>query len=287
MDTPIRSRITSAALAKESKPLPELPEVEAVCRRLRENLPANPTIVQARILRPSVSRPQDPRLIEEGVTGQRIRAVRRVGKHIFLELGSGQSLHIHLRMTGNLYVIPDVRLHVASTRAWFELRGKSGRGIVFDDPRALGKVHLQNSGFHPKVGPEPAELQAAEFVQLAKRMNRQPAKLFLMDQSKVAGLGNIYAAEALFRAGIHPAKPIARVTAPRLARLHQCAVEVLEEANESAYRAYTEPGYFAEAESFPVSVYDREGEPCTTCGRKIKRIPQGGRSTYFCSRCQR
>jgi formamidopyrimidine-DNA glycosylase len=108
-----------------------------------------------------------------------------------------------------------------------------------------------------------------------------------MDQSKVAGLGNIYAAEALFRSGIHPEKPMGEISGPRLAKLHQSAVEVLEEAKASAYRAYTEPGYFAEGESFPVAVYDREGEPCNTCGRKIKRIPQGGRSTYFCPRCQR
>jgi formamidopyrimidine-DNA glycosylase len=108
-----------------------------------------------------------------------------------------------------------------------------------------------------------------------------------MDQSKIAGLGNIYAAEALFQARIHPAKATNSISKPKLQALHGVIVRMLEDAKESAYRAYTEPGYFAEGESFPVAVYDREGEACFTCNRKIRRIPQGGRSTYFCPGCQR
>ncbi len=267
--------------------MPELPEVEAVCRRLRENLPTarkDREIVTARLLRPSVSRPQAAADVETAVAGKRIETVRRIGKHILVDLFDGPTLHVHLRMTGNLYVIPDVRLHAATTRAWFELR--TGAGIVFDDPRALGKIHVRTRGEVPDVGPEPHELTAAQFIALAKTV-KAPAKLFLMDQTKVAGLGNIYAAEALFLAKIHPAKATRTVSAPKLAALHAILVAMLEEAKESAYRAYTEPGYFAEGESFPVAVYDREGEPCNVCGRKIKRIPQGGRSTYFCSGCQR
>jgi formamidopyrimidine-DNA glycosylase len=259
-----------------------------VCRRLRENLPAriqDREIVAARLLRPSVSRPQPVAKIESAVAGRRIETIRRAGKHILIDLeGAAESLHVHLRMTGNLYVIPDVRFHVATTRAWFELR--NGSGVIFDDPRALGKIQLQPRSFVPDVGPEPHELTADEFVAMAKRV-KAPAKLFLMDQSKIAGLGNIYAAEALFQARIHPAKATNSISKPKLQALHGVIVRMLEDAKESAYRAYTEPGYFAEGESFPVAVYDREGEACFTCNRKIRRIPQGGRSTYFCPGCQR
>jgi formamidopyrimidine-DNA glycosylase len=269
--------------------VPELPEVEAVCRRLREQLPADATIVTARILRPSVSRPQDPAHLETQLANSRIAAVRRKGKHILIDLDQARTLHVHLRMTGNLYVIPDVRFHTATTRAWIEL--PNGAGIVFDDPRALGKMQLHPTAeleatLAEDVGAEAHEMTAADFAAMAKK-TKKPMKLLLMDQAKVAGLGNIYAAEALFEARIHPTKIASTVSKPKLERLHAIIVKMLEDAKESAYKAYTEPGYFAEGESFPVQVYDREGQRCFVCERLIKRIPQGGRSTYFCPSCQR
>jgi formamidopyrimidine-DNA glycosylase len=114
-------------------------------------------------------------------------------------------------------------------------------------------------------------------------------KLLLMDQSKIAGLGNIYAAEALFQARIHPAKPAGKVSARKLAELHAILIETLEAAKDSAYRAYSEPGYFAEGESFPVAVYGREGEPCVRPGCRgiVRRSVQGGRSSFYCPACQR
>ena len=269
--------------------MPELPEVEAVCRRLRESLNGNPQIVAAKILRPSVSRPQDPAAVEQQLAGASITNVRRIGKHILVGLQGARTLHVHLRMTGNLYLIPDIRFRTTTTRAWLELH--DGSGIVFDDPRALGKMQVHQTAtleaaLADTVGPEPHQITAAEFAALAKRA-RKPMKLLLMDQAKIAGLGNIYAAEALFEAKIDPAKLASTVSKPRLERLHSIIVKMLEDAKESAYRAYTEPGYFSEGESFPVQVYDREGEPCHACQRPIKRMPQGGRSTYYCSGCQR
>ena len=190
-------------------------------------------------------------------------------------------------MTGNLHDVPDPRLRFAATRAVFEF--EDGRGMFFDDSRTLGKIHLRKAteieGLLHNVGPEPSEITAAEFVASAKK-SRKPAKVFLMDQKHVSGLGNIYAAEALFQAGIHPARVIQSISTARLARLHQTCVSVLEVAIESAERAYRDPGFFAEGENFLVNVYDREGEPCHGCGRAIQRIPQGGRSTYFCAKCQ-
>jgi formamidopyrimidine-DNA glycosylase len=267
--------------------LPELPEVEAVCRRLRESLTSSRRIVEARILRPGIVRPQDPAMVESAVTGHEIQAIRRIGKHILIDLDYAATLHVHLRMTGNLYLVPDVRLHVASTRAWFRL--ENGSGIVFDDPRALGRMSLRKREEDPPdIGPEPNQISPAGFISLASRSSRSPMKLLLMDQSKIAGLGNIYAAEALFQARIHPAKPAGNVSARKLAELHAILIDTLEAAKESAYRAYSEPGSFAEGESFPVAVYGREGEPCPRCvTHKIRRIAQGGRSTYYCPKCQR
>ena len=267
--------------------MPELPEVEAVCRRLRENL-GEPHITAARILRPSVSRPQNPLSVQEGATGQSITKVGRKGKHILLDLSNGRTLHIHLRMTGNLYIIPDVRLHAAATRAIFELEG--GRGIVFEDQRALGKIQLHKTGeidaLLKDVGPEAHEISEADFRALA-RQSKTPSKLFLMDQARVCGFGNIYAAEALFHAKIDPRRPLRGVSKPRLTGLLKTMVEMMDAAKESAYRAYAEPGYFAEAENFPLAVFGREGEPCHECARHIQRIAQGGRSTYFCPKCQK
>ena len=125
-----------------------------------------------------------------------------------------------------------------------------------------------------------------EFQKLA-RTAAKPAKIFLMDQSYVAGLGNIYVAEALFRAKVNPRKPMKSLKAISLSRIYEAIRGVMSEAVESVYIAYEQPGSFAEGEIFPVQVYDREGEPCFACGRKIRRIPQGGRSTYFCPGCQR
>lgn len=269
--------------------MPELPEVEAVCRKLRRDAGGS-EIVAAKVLRAAATRPQRPRRIESAVAGRTIEAIERRGKNILIHLSGALALRVHLRMTGDLYVIPDVRIRPATTRVWFELG--DGRGLIFDDPRMLGKVHLhcaaELAAVLGELGLEPLDggFTAERFVDLARR-SRQPAKLFLMDQTRVAGLGNIYAAEALFRAGIHPRRGIGSVSRPRLERLHTAIVEVLREAVESAVRAYARPGEFGEAEGFPVAVYGRAGEACERCGRKIRRITQGGRSTYFCPGCQR
>lgn len=125
-----------------------------------------------------------------------------------------------------------------------------------------------------------------QFLELARR-SAKPSKIFLMDQQYVAGLGNIYVAEALFRAGIDPRKSLKNLKATRLHQLLTAIREVMKEAVESVYSAYEQPGTFAEGEIFPVKVYGREGEECSVCARPIRRIPQGGRSTYFCPGCQR
>lgn len=268
--------------------MPELPEVEAVCRKLR--VVEGARIVQMRFERPSIAKPQSAAKIAERVAGTVIRQVERRGKNILLWLDSGEAIHIHLRMTGNLTVVPDVRFRITSGRAWMELEG--GRGIIYEDPRALGKIHLLTAKEVDTkladVGIEPlSDAFTFEYWKEQTARSAKPSKLFLMDQKFVAGLGNIYAAEALFRAGIHPAKSLKGLHRPKLQALYDAIRQVLAEAMDSAVAAYAEPDRFAEGEVFDCAVYGREGEPCIRCGRKVKRIPQGGRSTYFCSGCQK
>lgn len=269
--------------------MPELPEVEAVCRKLRREA-VGASVLQLRVERAGIVRPQEPQWIETHTAGRRIEAVERRGKNILLHLSGGWALHVHLRMTGNLYVVPDIRFRPTAVRVWLELDG--GRGVLFEDQRALGKVHLVGMSEIDKllgdIGLEPlSEEFTSDKFRLMANGSGQPAKLFLMDQRKVAGLGNIYAAEALFRAGVDPRKPVRTLSKQRLARLYDAIREVLEEAVESAEAAYAEPGRFAEGEWFPCAVYGREGEPCPRCAARVRRIVQGGRSTYFCGRCQR
>ena len=269
--------------------MPELPEVESVCRRLRAEA-TGAEIAGARVLRPSTVKPQTPALIQTRTKGRRIEAVVRRGKNILLGLSGGTWLRVHLRMTGDLRVIADPGLRAATARVLLEFR--DGRALIFDDPRALGVLHACTAEdaerLAEELGPEPLspDFTAEVFAGMARR-SRKPAKLFLMDQSRVAGLGNIYAAEALFRARIHPARPMHRLSRRKLDVLHGAIRSVLTAAIASAEKAYRNPGGFEEGEDFPVQVYGREGEPCYECGRKIRRVVQGGRSTYYCPGCQR
>lgn len=269
--------------------MPELPEVEAVCRKLRQEA-LGQTIVRARILRPRILGTQSVDEFERGVEGKRIEAIDRRAKHILIRCSNDAVIQVHLRMTGNLFAVPDVRFYPQETRAHFEF--PEHRGILFTDPRALGRIQLHTSGeikaLLAGLGPEPlSDSFTPEWLLAAARQSRQPAKLFLMDQTRIAGLGNIYAAEALFRARIHPRRIMTRLTKPRLAGLHTSIVAVLQDALQSACKAYSSPGRFGEAEDFPVMVYDREGLPCKSCNRSIRRFVQGGRSTYYCPGCQK
>lgn len=263
--------------------MPELPEVEAVCRKLQREA-AGARIAGAKLLRK-----RDPKF-EKAVRGRTILRIERRAKNILLHLDGGGAVRVHLRMTGNLYVIADLRLRPATTRAWFELA--DGRALILDDPRALGVVELASEAAIQKLlaeaGIEPLSEQFTlqAFAALAQR-SRAPAKLFLMDQTRVAGLGNIYAAEVLHRARLHPARPMNRVSRRRLEAVRAAIVGILTDAVQSACNAYSGPGQFEAGETVRLAVYGREGEPCPSCGRLVRRIVQAGRSTYYCPGCQR
>lgn len=269
--------------------MPELPEVEAVTRRVRR-LGLGARIVGAEFYRSVMATPQSPDRIKRGVRGRTIEAVERRGKNVLVLLEGGNALRVHLRMTGNLTVIPDCRLRPVTARVWFEF--DDGRALILDDPRALGRVHLHSISDLPEVfaglGPEPLGSEfTPEYFAGISRASKKPIKLLLMDQDAIAGLGNIYAAEVLFQSGIHPARRASRIGHGKLRSLHAAIVDTLTLAIDSAVKAYELPGGFSEDEVFPVAVYGREGEPCLRCRGVVRRIRQGGRSTYYCPGCQK
>lgn len=280
--------------------MPELPEVEALVRTLRDSGLEGARVLQLQVLRPSVVRPQNPAELERLTIQQRITKAERRAKNILLHLSNKHVIRVHLRMTGDLLLISNKSaqkngtqelLAKPSTRIVWQLSGQ--RYLVFRDSRALGKVHIYSeerlAELFSDLGPEPLtrEFTKARFLEIAAK-SRLPAKLFLMDQSKIAGLGNIYVAEVLFRSCIHPRKPINQIPPAKLESLHGEIKEVLRSAVQSIYKAYRSPeGFRNHNDDFERFVYGLAGKPCKVCGNKIQRITQGGRSTYFCPHCQR
>jgi formamidopyrimidine-DNA glycosylase len=265
--------------------LPELPEVEAVVRKLRKAA-LGAKIADFRAFRPRVTHPQSPAAVQKAV-GCAIRGFERRGKHIIVRLDKGLSLNVHLKLSGNLTVIPDARLHASTVRALFAFR--DGRALVLDDRRALAGVNLlADPELEEKLsalGIDPlSRAFTVDYLLDVARRSRKPAKLFLMEQYPISGMGNIYSAEALFRARIHPSRDIATLRRPKIELLHSAIRTVLREAVPAAVRSYKEPGLH---EGMNYFVYGRKGEPCKVCGRAIARVEQAGRSTYFCPSCQR
>lgn len=283
--------------------MPELPEVETVRRGLEPSM-SGERIIQADVNRPDLRWPFPERMAER-LTGARVERLRRRSKYILADLDTEETLLIHLGMSGRMTVSGDplgqfVHDHPAAEKhdhVVFHMA--NGARITFNDPRRFGAMDLMPTSAehkHPllaKLGPEPLgnAFHEAYLVQTFKTKNT-PIKSALLDQHIVAGLGNIYVCEALFRAGIHPTRKASRISAARIASLVPIIRDVLSEAiaaGGSSLRDYRqadgELGYFQHS----FSVYGREGDPCVTpgCTDKVKRIVQSGRSTFFCSTCQR
>jgi formamidopyrimidine-DNA glycosylase len=271
--------------------MPELPEVETVVRGIRPHLVGR-TILHARFAVPRQLLPQTPRSLARVLKGQRIESVRRRGKFILIETGRGTFL-VHLRMTGRLYLRAANAPMLTHERAWLEL--DDGRLLVFHDPRTLGTLRYFPAGATitplANMGTEPLDDEMDLDALHAKLRRRQIAiKPLLLNQSLWAGIGNIYASEALWEAGIDPRKLSARLTRKDLERLHQAVVDVLTRAvtfggttiSDFAAPDGTSGRYYSE-----LNVYDREAQPCPRCGRTVQRIVQAQRSTYFCASCQK
>jgi formamidopyrimidine-DNA glycosylase len=276
--------------------MPELPEVEMVARHLRV-LTVGRTITRAQLLWSRTAPENTARQFAARLKGGRIEAVGRRGKYILVQLSNGRTLLVHLRMTGRFFYLDgraELPLH---TRAVFQL--DNAQQLLFHDVRKFGKLHLMatnllhESAQLAPLAPEPFSTDfSLEYLVQTLRGSAQQIKLALLDQTKVLGLGNIYAAEALHRAGVNPKLAASKLSKPRAALLYQEIVNVLNEAiaNESTLNTNPEDldvSYTGGTYETMTRVYEREGLPCLICTTPIRRIVQGQRSTYFCPQCQR
>jgi formamidopyrimidine-DNA glycosylase len=281
--------------------MPELPEVETVARDLRPRI-VGATIVGARTNWVRTLRSQDPLAFADGVTGRSVDAVGRRGKQVVIDLSGDAALTIHLKMTGQLFVVPAELPEDPYVRLVLELA--DGRELRFRDIRKFGKIGLYGRdpvtgdlveeiggrSVFASVGPEPLddEFTVRDFRRLIRRRKGR-LKPLLTDQSFLAGVGNIYADEALWRSRLHPLRSATSLRPPDERHLYETVRAVLREAVEargSSIDDYTAPDGDGEMQE-RLDVYQRTGEPCHRCGRPIKRIVIGARSTHFCSFCQR
>lgn len=279
--------------------MPELPEVETVRRGLEPTM-AGRRIARADIRRPDLRRPF-PADMAERLNGRRVLGLRRRSKYILADLDSGESLLIHLGMSGRMFISgadgpehapPGKHDHVI-------LHMEPDIRVTFNDARRFGLMDLLRTDAeaeHPllsRLGPEPLgnAFDGPALVQ-ALRGRKTPVKVALLDQSVVAGLGNIYVCEVLHRTGLSPLRGCDRIAEPRVAALVPAIREVLREAIEAGgsslrdhRRTNGELGYFQHR----FQAYGREGQPCLTggCGGTIRRVTQSGRSSFYCPLCQR
>jgi formamidopyrimidine-DNA glycosylase len=273
--------------------VPELPEVETVVRLLRAPL------VGRRVTAVDVAWPRtvggDPGAVARGVRGARVEAIRRRGKFLLFDLerprGGRAALVGHLRMTGRMHVRPRGSAPDPFERVRLSL--DDGGTFAFDDVRKFGRLVLVGDADEVVggLGPEPLEPAfTAEWLAAALRARRRAMKPLLLDQTFVAGLGNIYVDEALFQAGIHPLTTSHRVPAAAAARLTESIRDILSRAIER--RGTSFDGFYRTPEGRPggyqdhLNVYDRAGEPCRRCGTKVRRLVVGQRGTHVCPRCQ-
>jgi formamidopyrimidine-DNA glycosylase len=287
--------------------MPELPEVETICRQLEPEL-AGRRIERLEVFDARWSRPMAPAELQAAVEGRTIEGLGRRGKYMLLALEGAQNLVMHLRMTGNLVLVAGERkLDPSEGRRLYEserstserhLRARfrldDGRELWFTDPRRFGEAFLIDDADlerrFERLGAEPlSEEFTAQGLGEVAAGRTVPLKSFLLDQSRVAGVGNIYADEALFRARLHPLSPAGSMRPEHHEALREAIVAALEAgidgggASIDDYRdARGEKGTMQDE----FLVHTREGEPCPSCGGPISRIVVSGRSTYYCPSCQ-
>ena len=295
--------------------MPELPEVEHVVRALRRVVVGR-TIVASEVRLPKLVAPLSTSAFNRRIKNTTIREVSRRGKFILIELDRGGSLAqrvasakprgragiraeeltlaVHLRMTGKFVLLnidDDLPKHA---HAIFYL--DQNQRLVFRDQRQFGVMKLiesselaQTKGIR-ELAPEPfGEDFTPEYLRLLLKRSHRSLKTLLLDQTKVLGLGNIYAAEALYRAGINPFKPADELASRRVPQLYEAIRDVLQFAVDHIRGSISLEEGFSYGAAFERfwQVYEREGEPCVKCGAKIRRATHGGRSTYWCPKCQR
>jgi len=274
--------------------LPELPEVETIAADLRPHLVGR-TLTACDLRFPAVVRYPEPEAFARGLPGQRIEALTRRGKYILHHLSGGSLLVVHLGMTGEWRLAAAADPEPAHLHAVLAL--DDGRQLRWRDVRRFGRLllgiesELLAARKLPQLGPEPIDpkFTAADLHRRLRR-RRAPIKLLLLDQSVLAGVGNIYADEALHQAGIRPDRPSGAIGRPRIARLRAALDVLLRQAianRGSSVDSYRDAWGELGAQQEQLRVYGRGGQPCLTCGRALTLTRLGGRSTVFCRRCQR
>lgn len=272
--------------------MPELPEVETIVRKLRPLL-CGRRIVEVDVLwARTVDRPSLEQF-QEGLLGAVIEALERRGKYLLVALDTRKTVLIHLRMSGKF--VFSVGVPQEDKHARLRLRLDDGSWLVFVDMRKFGRFYLVEDPeeITAGLGPEPLEASfSAEVLEAALRGSRREIKALLLDQTVVAGLGNIYVSEALWRAGIHPQRKAASLTSDECRDLRMAIVEVIERSladggTSLEDRQYRYPDGGLGNHQVHLRVYDRAGDVCFRCGAQIERIVQGQRSTYLCPGCQR
>lgn len=273
--------------------MPELPEVETIRRGL-ENSVLGLEISKVELLFPGIVKSGldlFPRLRRRRIIG-----LERTGKHLIINFDGSLYLVIHLGMSGKILLLPRSSPLPKHSHLLIHFRGYP-RKLCLNDPRRFGYVHVTTAGDLRaleclcKLGPDATKLTDAEFVRMVKSKRRM-IKPLLLDQGFLAGLGNIYSDESLYRAGIHPRRRSHTLHPSRLVALHGAIRTTLHRAIEAGGSTLNDETYLnvdGELGRFQLQLraYGREGERCRRCGRRIRRITVGSRSTYLCSRCQR
>jgi formamidopyrimidine-DNA glycosylase len=272
--------------------VPELPEVETIRRQLAPHLEGR-SIIRASIFDARWTRPGAPGPVARALRGRTIEEIGRSGKYLILGLSGDRHLLMHLRMTGTLLFDP--LSEPTHTRVRFEL--DDGHRLTYVDPRRFGTGHLlvgagaRDEYLGSRIGAEPfTPAFTVDYLIQSARGRTAPVKAFLLDQRRIAGIGNIYADEALFSAGVHPLRPAGKLRRADWERLHQAVEESLAAGIEAKGASIDDFRHIDGARgSFQdrFLIHTRVGKPCVRCGGPIRKIVVGGRGTYVCERCQR
>ena len=276
--------------------MPELPEVEIVVQCLNRIVTGR-TIVSAELRRQRLAPDLKPRSFASRLKHTRILSVHRRGKFILFQLDNKRTLLAHLRMSGRFMLLDHDQEDPKFAHAIFHLDGDDR--LVFRDQRHFGLMKIvETTGLYStkelaKLAPEPfSDEFTVEYLTHALKSSKRNIKLLLLDQTKVCGVGNIYASEAMFIARINPMRSAYQVSRPKIAALHGAVREVMKETLALGKNMGIDPeniggNIYGSNASPEWRVYGREGESCPRCAKPISRIVQGGRSTFYCRRCQR
>jgi formamidopyrimidine-DNA glycosylase len=271
--------------------MPELPEVETIRRRLAPRVEGR-VFARVSVSDPRWTRPLAPAEMDAALTGRRVERLGRRGKYLVWELDGDLFLIQHLRMTGA--ILHDPPAEPAHARVRIDL--DDGHRLVYDDPRRFGTGELargtaeRDAFFASRLGPEPFDAAfTPDFMRTIGRTSRAPVKAFLLDQRRVAGVGNIYADEALFRAGVHPLREARRLSRAQWEAVHGAVVDALRAglaADGASIDDYRDPDGVRGSFQDEFLVHRRAGEPCPRCGTTVRKLTAAGRGTYVCERCQ-